>query len=256
MRSETADRTTSRRRLLRAVATGATLSLAGCTALGGQTGPANGGDSRDGSGDTPTPTESPAPAEAGTETPTPAGSPTPTGAGETDGTGGPLPTDTGETTGETSLAGSCSAAFGDTDQQYEAASSQWVVTFAYPMGGEVAFAGAAGDEIGATIGYDPDMDGGYAHELTVVQEDGATITVAELLEEAGWESGAPVTYDGTEHPVAVRLTPDSVTMVFAVEADGVTHGIIVSATPGLAEACPDVYAAVCRRVLESVAPRE
>lgn len=166
-----------------------------------------------------------------------------------------MPTDTDDPTGETSLTGSCGAAFGDTDRPYEAASSQWVVTFAYPTGGEVYFAGSAGDEIGALIGYVPDFDGGYAHELTVTQEDGATITAEELAAADGWEPGDPVTYAGSQHPVAVRSTPDSVTMVFVVEGDGENHGIVVSAAPGIAEACPDVYAGICRRVLESVAPR-
>jgi hypothetical protein len=186
---------------------------------------------------------------------------------EADGNTGPVAGDTTTATGDrppaesggsdsgTSLAGSCAAAFGDTDQEYEAASSQWVVSFAYPMGGDVIFAGSGGDDIGASIGYVPDFDGGYDHELTVVQEDGATVTVDELVAGGDWESGDSVTYDGTERAVAVQSTPDSVTMVFTIEGSEENHGIVVSVAPGVAEACPDVYATVCRRVLESMAPR-
>jgi hypothetical protein len=227
MQSDPREQATSRRRLLQAAGIGLALSLGGCVGSGGGASEPTGGDDS-GAGTGGTPTE----------------------------TGNPMPTGTDEPSGGTSLTGSCGAAFGDTDSPYEAASSQWVVTFAYPTGGEVFFAGSAGEEIGAAIGYEPDFDGGYAHELTVTQEDGATVTAEKLAEENGRESGEPVAYGGRQHPVAVRSTPDSVTMVFVVEGDEENHGIVVGANPGIAEACPDVYAAICRRVLESVAPRE
>jgi len=94
-----------------------------------------------------------------------------------------MPANDGAGSGDTSPAGSCDAAFGDTDRTYEPASSQWVVTFAYPMGGEVSFTGSGGDEIAAAIGYVPGGDGGYAHELirTVVEYYRQTPTPGSAL---------------------------------------------------------------------------
>ena len=216
----TADETVlGRRRLLSLIAaSGVAAGLAGCSGGGGD-------DAGTAAGTTPTATDGMPPVDGSA------------GAG-------------------TSLAGSCGAAFGDTDQQYQAVSSQWIVTFAYPMGGEVFYAGSAGDEIAASIGYVPDGNGGYAQELTVTQEDGATMTAEELAEQDGWKSGDPVTYEGAEHAVAVQSSDDSVTMSFVVEGDEETHGLLVTAAPGTAEPCPEAYTGVCRRVLESITPRQ
>lgn len=162
----------------------------------------------------------------------------------------------GDASGDTSLTGSCGAVFGDTDQRYEPGSSQWVVSFAYPMAGEVFFAGSDGEEIAAAIGYDRGPDGGYAQELTVTQAGPLEepISGSQLVDREGWEADGTVTYDGSDRTVAVHSTAESYAVAFGFEGPDGSYGLTVEAAPGVGDPCPDVYPGVCRRVLDSVEP--
>jgi hypothetical protein len=212
----------SRRRVVAAVAAA---SLAGCL-----------GDSDGASGEAPTGT-------AGT-------SDTPAPGTTTNG----LPTDSDGTTGDTSPAGSCAAAFGDTDRRYEPGDRELAHTFAHPLGGEVVV--TDDDDFGGPLtrfGYAASGDGQYEQYLSVrerVVDDGRDAGAA-YAESDAW-SATTVTYGGRERTAAVnRVTDAQEIWIFSAADPDATYEFEVLAERGTGDACPDAYHGICRRVAES-----
>lgn len=174
--------------------------------------------------------------------------------------GGNMPTSDGSTAGRTSPAGSCGGVFGDTDQPHQGTSPQWVVNFAYPMGGDVYDTGDDQKHMSApvsytSIGYDPDKS--YQHVLTVTQFGPLEnpFDADEWVGAAGWEADRPITLDGTEQAVAIKVESDIVSFLFGFEHPDGNYTIRVDLAAGDADPCPGTYTRVGRRVLESVEPR-
>lgn len=169
-----------------------------------------------------------------------------------------LPTDSGEASGDTSLAGSCAAAFGDTDQRYDPGDRPLVATFAYPMAGAVFEERSSDTEAVTAIGYAAAEDGQYEQTLRVTQRGPVDEEdVGErYVQRDGWEAGGTVTYDGGERAVAVRRTDDTaVAWVFGIPGSDGTYEIEVRTAVGAGDPCPDTYDAVCERVSRSFQPR-
>jgi len=166
-----------------------------------------------------------------------------------------MPTSDGSAGGQTSLAGSCGADFGDTDQSYQDFSPPWAVNFAYPRGGDVFSAGSDGDDLVASIGYAPESS--YGHVLIVTQFGPVEnrISADDLIGGAGWEAGQPVTFDGTERPVAVKPESNMISFLFGFETQDGNSGVRVEVAAGSADPCLATYRSVGRRVLDSVSPR-
>lgn len=165
-----------------------------------------------------------------------------------------LPTDSDGASGDTSLAGSCAAAFGDTDQRYDPGDRELAHTFVYPLGGEVVV--TAADDFGGPLtrfGYAADGDGQYEQYLSVrerVVDDGRDAGAA-YAESDSWSS-TTVTYAGRERTAAVNQVTDAqeIWIFSATDADA-TYEFEVLAERGTGDACPDAYHAICRRVAES-----
>lgn len=180
-------------------------------------------------------------------------SPTP---GTATATADPMPTETGDESGGTSLAGSCASAFGDTDERYDPGSLDIPVTFAYPMAGEVTFAGSDGDEAVIIVGYGGQTESEYAQELTVTVGGplDSPFDGSELAQEDGWSEGGTVSYDGREQTIAVQSTDSSETWAFGFTAEDGDYGFLAETAAVAGEPCPDAYANVCERVVSSVEP--
>ncbi|MFC4406116.1 hypothetical protein [Haloarchaeobius iranensis] len=218
--------TTSRRRVLAALAA---TGLAGCL-----------GDS-DGASD-----DAPAGATDATDTPAPGTT--------TDG----LPTQSEDPAGDTSPSGSCAVAFGDTDRRYEPGDRELDHTFLYPLGGEVVV--TDDDDIGGRLtrfGYPASDDAQYEQYLSVrerIVDDGRDAGAA-YAESDSW-SATTVTYEGRERTAAVnRVTDTQDIWIFSAPDDDATYEFEVFAEQGIGDACPDAYHDICHRVANSFEPR-
>lgn len=187
----------------------------------------------------------------------------PTGTRDTDdsptpGTTTGLPTESDGPGGDTSLAGSCAAAFGDTDRRYEPDDRDLSHTFAYPLAGEVVVTEdeATGGHL-TRFGYAASGDGRYEQYLSVrerVVDDGRDSGAVYAGTDA-W-SATTVSYQGRERTVAVNsIVDDQRIWIFSATDAGTTYEFEVLAERGTGDACPDAYHAVCRRVAASFEPR-
>jgi hypothetical protein len=165
----------------------------------------------------------------------------------------------------TSLAGSCASAFGDTDQPYDPGSdSGWVVTFDYPMGGEIYYEDDTSRGSVASFGYiETELEGNYEHSLSVSQRGPAEDTDPDiggtlLAEDDRYEDGGTVTVGGSERRVAVLRT-DDISVIWSIGLlgpDDQTYRIEVQGSVGSGDPCPDAYEAVCECVVTSFERRE
>ena len=169
-----------------------------------------------------------------------------------------FPTESDDSSGDTSPAGSCAAAFGDTDRRYEPGDRELAHTFVYPLGGEIVVTDA--DDFGGPLtrfGYPPSDDGQYEQYLSVrerVVDDGRD-SGAAYTESDSW-SATTVTYEGRERTAAVnRITDTQEIWIFSATDDETTYEFEVYAERGTGDACPDAYHSICRRVAESFEPR-
>lgn len=234
----------TRRRALGLLGAGATVALAGCIGSGTTS---NDGADADSEG-------SPAPGAADQDggTPAPGAADQP---GDPDGPGG-SGTDAGADEGSsgTSLAGSCGAVFGDTDTRYDPGGN-YVVTFAYPMGGEVINE----TRNTVTIGYPAGADGQYDQSVTVNQrgpsEGDADVGATRLANEPQFEDGGTVTYQGSERTVAAVRSDYSVVWVIGIDGPDGVYEVQVQASARMGDPCPDAYDTVCERVMSSLRPR-
>lgn len=159
----------------------------------------------------------------------------------------------------TSPAGSCQSAFGDTDQPYDPGDAGWIVTFGYPMGGEVFYEDDTSTGSVASFGYvETDLEGNYEHQLSVSQrgpyeETDPDVGGTAIAEQDRYEDGGTVTVDGSERRVAVVRTDDAsvIWLIGVVGPDSQTYQLQVQTAVGSGEPCPDVYEAICERVMNS-----
>lgn len=174
--------------------------------------------------------------------------PTPTATGDG---GDGLPTDGGTGAGDTSLAGSCAAAFGDTDRRYDPGERELVATFAYPLAGEI-FAESDDDGVSETaIGYGEAERGEFRHRLGVFQRGPVDYDVVESYAgESDWAAGPTVRYAGEDRPVAVLQSDTVAAWVFGVG----TYELETRVGANGGEACPDVYRNIVGRVARSFEP--
>lgn len=166
-----------------------------------------------------------------------------------------MPTGTSGTPGETSLAGSCASAFGDTDQRYDPGDRGLVATFAYPMAGTIYEESTEGMEILTSIGYGENDYDEYRHRLRVFQRGPVEYDVVETYTSADdWVEGEPVTYDGAELPVAELDSDTTAAKFFGIEGPDGTYELEVRVGANIGDPCPDVYANICDRVANSFEP--
>jgi hypothetical protein len=220
----------SRRTVLGLVAAGA---LAGC-----------GGMLRDDTGTGPDDDE----ATPGTATATP--TPSEPGPGGLD--------ENGSDAGDTSLAGSCAAAFGDTDRRYDPGDRDVVTTFAYPLAGEVV--GETDGSDGHTTVVDYGDGEGPTLQRLVVTERGpldvpADVGASYVETDDEWEAAGTVTFDGSTRTVAARRRDDGLAHLWGFEGPDGTYSVEIECSAVDGEPCPDAYEAVCRRVSASVERR-
>lgn len=157
---------------------------------------------------------------------------------------------------DTSLAGSCASAFGDTLQSYDSSGRDMITSFSYPMGGEVTF--EQSDDVGHLTSF------GYGrgelsslHSLIVGETGpvgGADTAPAAYEMEDDADTATVTTYGGQTVPAHIRREPDSVTYLVRVEGPDGTYELYAQAEAGEADPCPETYDAISRRVVESFQP--
>lgn len=159
--------------------------------------------------------------------------------------------------GDTALAGSCEAAFGDTMTRYDTGDRGMVATFSYPMGGEVVFEQSDDVDHLTAIGYGQG-EVSPLHDLTV-SERGPLSSTGDATEayafDDDYESGTVTTYGGQERKAAIKRTEDeSVTYVVRVEEPDGFYEFSVTTAVGEGDPCMDAYESVSRAVTESFEP--
>lgn len=169
---------------------------------------------------------------------------------------GGLGGDDGDTTSGTSLAGSCEAAFGDTDVRYDPGERDLQTTFAYPLGGELTAEESSDGEQSTALQY-TDGDGTPLHALAVTERgplDGEPADVGAEAVAGGddWEDAGPLTVGGDGRTVAAERTENAVVYRFGVDGRDGTYAIEIRCGVADGEACPTAYESVCRRVADSV----
>lgn len=157
---------------------------------------------------------------------------------------------------DTSLAGSCESAFGDTLQPYDTSDRGMIATFSYPMGGEVTF--EQSDDVGhlTSFGYGRGEISSL-HSLIVGETGplGGPDTAPEAYEyEEDTETATVTTYGGQTIPAHVRPRPDSVTYLVRVEGPDGTYELTAQAEAGEGDPCPETYDTISRQVIESFEP--
>jgi hypothetical protein len=157
---------------------------------------------------------------------------------------------------ETSLAGSCASAFGDTNQTYDTSGRGMIATFSYPMGGDVNF--EQSDDVGHLTSF------GYGrgevsplHSLTVGETGplGGPDTAPaayEAEEDAG--TAMVTTYGGETVPAHIRRESDSVAYLVRVEGPDGTYELTAQTQAGEGDPCPETYERISRQVVESFEP--
>ncbi|WP_254272218.1 hypothetical protein [Haloarcula marina] len=171
--------------------------------------------------------------------------------------GGSLPGESGDDSGETSLAGSCASAFGDTMQRYDVGDREMVATFSYPMGGEVTLEQDDAVAHGTVIAYG-EGDLSPLHSITVFERGptGEPLDATEAYEfDDQSESGTITTYGGQERPVVIRRRDDpAVSYIFHADGPDGVYVFDVTTAADEAAGCLETYESVTRRVAESFEP--
>lgn len=180
----------------------------------------------------------------------------------------PEPEDSGPTTeslpggestdsNDTSLAGSCGAAFGDTLQAYDPGDRGMVATFSYPMGGKVTYQEDSDDLHITSLGYGRG-EISPLHSMTISERgpynDGDT--AAAVYGDNDQYTIMTARAYGSERPIAVPKRDDgAVVWLFRAPGPDGTYEFAVQASPGEADPCTDAYESVVARVAESFRSR-
>ena len=166
----------------------------------------------------------------------------------------PLPDSEGSDTAGTSLAGTCGAAFGDTDTRYDPGGN-WVVTFAYPMGGEVINE----TRYNVNVGYPAGEDGLHDHSITINQRgpyDGdSDIGATRFANEPQFTDKTTATYQGSERTVAVIRNDFSVIWTMGIQGPDGVYELQAQGSVRMGDPCPEAYDLVCERVMNSFQPK-
>lgn len=165
-----------------------------------------------------------------------------------------LPGGSGGDNDETSLAGSCASAFGDTMERYDVGSRNLLATFSYPMGGEIISEQDDSVARGTSIGYG-EGELSSLHSVTIFERGPTSepldATVAYEFDDR-MESGTVTTFGGQERPVAIfRRDDPAVSYIFHVQGPDGVYLYDVTTSAGESDGCPDVYESVTRRIAES-----